>query len=51
MFGEPLASNGLPLSSLLWERVFGEPLASNELPLWLRYSGFQASSHITYNPV
>jgi hypothetical protein len=42
---EPLASNGLPLCSLLRERVFGEPLASSGLPLWLRCSGFQASCH------
>jgi hypothetical protein len=45
LFGEPLAGNGLPLSSLLQERAFGEPLASNGLPLWLHYSGFQASCH------
>jgi hypothetical protein len=48
VFIEQLASNGLPLCSLLLERVFGEPLASNGLPLWLRYYGFQELCHITY---
>jgi hypothetical protein len=33
VFGEPLASNGLPLCSLLQECLFGEPLVSNGLPL------------------
>jgi hypothetical protein len=46
VFGEPLASNGLPLCSLLRERAFSEQLASGGLPLWLHYSGFQVSCHI-----
>jgi hypothetical protein len=46
---KPLSSNGLfPVYSLQSNLVFGEPLKSNELLLWLNYSGFQESYHITF---